>query len=67
MARAKKAVISVTAEEQALCDIMGSEPRHIDEILRQCGVPAPQAMSLLMGLELKGVIKQIEGKRYYLS
>jgi DNA processing protein len=62
----KKKEIPVTADERVLCDIMSPEPRHIDEILRSSGMPTPKAMSLLLALELKGVVKQTEGKRFYL-
>ena len=46
---------------------MSAEPKHIDDIVRASGMPTPKAMSLLMGLELKGAVKQTEGKRYYLA
>lgn len=57
----------VTDEEKVLCDIMSAEPRHIDEISRESGMPSPKALAVLLGLELKGIVKQTEGKRFYLA
>ncbi len=63
----KKAKIEITEEEKALCDILSGEPVHVDEILRAAGMPPQKALSLLLGLELKGVIRQMEGKRFHLA
>jgi len=63
----KKAKIEITEEEKALCDILSGEPVHVDEILRAAGMPPQKALPVLLGLELKGVIRQMEGKRFYLA
>jgi DNA processing protein len=34
------------------------EPRHVDEIVRQSAMPAPQVSSLLTMMELKGLVRQ---------
>ncbi|MFC1769897.1 DNA-processing protein DprA [Nitrospirota bacterium] len=59
--------LDVNEEQRRLCEAMSGEPVHVDEISRASGVPVPLALGLLLELELKGVIKQMEGKRFYLS
>jgi DNA processing protein len=63
----KRREAEVSVEEKALCDIMSAEPSHIDVISRQSGMAPAMALALLLGLELKGVVKQTEGKRFYLA
>jgi DNA processing protein len=63
----EKVKISVSDEEKALCKIMTGEPKHIDDISRESGMPVSKALAVLLGLELKGIVKQLEGKRFYLA
>lgn len=56
----------MTAEERMLCDILSGEPKHIDIISRELSMPPSKALALLLELELKGVVRQAEGKRFYL-
>lgn len=62
-----KARPQVTGEEKALCDIMSGEPVHVDYLSRQSGMPPSKTLAVLLGLELKGVVKQTEGKRFHLA
>lgn len=62
----EKVKITVTDEEKRLCDHMTPEPVHVDDITRESGMPAHMALSVLLSLELKGVVKQTEGKRFHL-
>lgn len=63
----EKVKIKVLGEEKSLCDILSGEPAHVDYILRQSGMPASKTLAVLLDLELKGVVKQAEGKRFYLA
>ncbi len=63
----KKGPLDLTDEEREVCSRLSSEPRHIDEISRESGLSVPRMLSLLLGLELKGVVSQTEGKRFYLK
>lgn len=56
----------VSDEEKALLSAIGLEPRHIDDISREAGVTARKALAVLLSLELKGVVRQSEGKRFHL-
>jgi len=62
----EKVKIEVTDEEKKLCNLLSGEPKQIDEISRESRLPASKALGILLGLELKGAVKQITGKRFYL-
>lgn len=57
---------SLADDERAVCEKMGGQPMHVDEIVRACGLPIAKALSILLQLELKGVVKQSEGKKFHL-
>ncbi|MBF0517222.1 MAG: DNA-protecting protein DprA [Nitrospirae bacterium] len=63
---AKKPEIALDEEEQRLCAQISHEPIHIDEIIRNSGVASNDVLTLLLGLEIKGVVKQIDGKKFQL-
>jgi DNA processing protein len=58
--------IEVNDEEKKVCCLLSGEPKQIDAISRESGLPASEALGILLGLELKGAVKQITGKRFYL-
>ncbi len=62
-----KVKIEVTDEEKNLCSLLSGEPKQIDDISRECGLPASKVLGILLGLELKGAVRQIIGKRFYLA
>ena len=57
----------LTGQEKSLCGLLSGEPVHVDEISRQSGRQVAEVLATLLGLELKGVIRQMEGKRFYLA
>ena len=59
--------IEVTEEEGRLCSLLSGEPKQVDVISRESGLPASKVLAVLLGLELKGAVKQITGKRFYLA
>ena len=59
--------LEITGEEKAICNILGNEPKHVDEIARETRIPSAKLLGLLLGLEIKGTIKQTEGKRFYMA
>ncbi len=63
----EKSKIEVTDEEKNLCNFLSGEPKHIDIISRESGLPTSKVLELLLGLELKGAIKQTAGNRFLLS
>ena len=45
-----------------------SEPhRHVDDIIRECGLPAPLVLSELTMMQIQGYVKQEAGKRFSLN
>jgi DNA processing protein len=58
---------SLTEEENRVCMMLSREPKHIDLIAREGGMSVNQLLNLLLSLELKGVVKQASGKRFYIA
>lgn len=59
--------LEITNEEKAICNILGSEPKHIDTIVRETSISTARLSGMLLGLEIKGIVKQADGKRFYLD
>lgn len=57
----------MSAEEGTVCATLTREPKHIDIVARETKLPVHKTLELLLSLELKGVVKQTNGKRFYLS
>lgn len=55
-------LISLTAEEQGVYDLLARGPRHIDLLIAEAGLPGGRVASALVTLELKGVVRQLGGK-----
>jgi DNA processing protein len=51
-------------EEKVFSYLKPDEGRHIDEILETCRLSVSEALSLLLNLELKGLIIQLPGKYF---
>ncbi|MCE5194044.1 MAG: DNA-processing protein DprA [Nitrospiraceae bacterium] len=62
----EKAKTELTDEEKRLCDIMTAEPRHVDILSRESMMPSSRVLGILLSLELKGIVKQAEGKKFFL-
>jgi DNA processing protein len=52
------------ASERKILEVVGAYPIHIDEILRSACLDAAEGSSLLMKMELKGILKQLPGKMF---
>jgi len=62
-----KELIPPTDTESLLLKQIGTEPTHIDEICRACGLSASTVSSTLTMMELKGMIKQLGAMNYALA
>jgi DNA processing protein len=58
--------LEITQEEHAICTVLGDDPKHVDLIARETGVPPSRLSAILLSLEIKGVIRQHDGKRFTL-
>jgi DNA processing protein len=59
--------VQLEGEESRLCAMLSGEPRHVDLISRESGLSVNQLLNLLLSLELKGIVKQASGKRFYIA
>lgn len=48
--------------DEAIYNLISLEPKHIDQIVRECALPVSQVTSTLFSLEVKGLIRQLRGK-----
>ncbi len=56
--------LEINDEEKAICNILGSEAKHIDHIARELKMPAARLSGLLLGLEIKGIVRQTVGNNF---
>lgn len=59
-----KLKVELTEEEKKVFNLLSLEPNHIDKIAKQSNVEIPQVLSVLLSLELKGLVKQLSGKMF---
>lgn len=65
--KSEKTPPGITGDEKTLYNFLTSGPRHIDSIIREMKITSGRALSMLLNLELKGVIRQTEGKYFSLD
>ncbi len=63
----EKTKIELSDEEKRFCNYLTGEPKHVDNISRESGLPPSKVLEILLRLELKGVIRQTTGNRFYLA
>lgn len=54
----------LSEREQRLRDAIRGEPRHIDELAEETGMPVAEVGALLFGMELNGVVRN-QGAQFY--
>ena len=59
-----KANLNLTPDEQTVLSVMNADSVHIDEITRVTQLPIGKVSSLLVMLELKGIVQQLPGKQF---
>jgi DNA processing protein len=57
-------VLPETDAERLLLDCIGAEPRHINELILDTGIPIHEANGTLLTMELKGLIRQSGAQHY---
>ena len=62
-----KRSVSLSDDERNIVKYLSKEPVNVDVLTRESKIPLNKLLSILTALELKGVVKQAEGKRFYLS
>ena len=61
---ARAALPELSEPEAAVWSVLGAEPKHVDEIIEETGMGAPQVLSTLLVLEVKRVVRQHPGKLF---
>ncbi len=56
--------LELSANEQAVYDVLGKDDLSIDDVIRQCGLPASATSVALLSLEMKRLIRQLPGKMF---
>ena len=56
--------LNLNETEQIIFDIIGVEPKGFDEIQSETEMPTNDLLMCLTGMELRGLIEQVEGDRY---
>ena len=59
--------VDLTPDEQRLLDVLGPYPLHIDDVTRRVTLEPGRVASMLLQLELKGLVQQSAGKHFALS
>jgi DNA processing protein len=62
-----QAVLPDNDEEGKLLELISHDPRHVDDLIRESGLPTTTVTSTLMMMELKGMIKQMGGMQFVLA
>ncbi len=57
----------LTEQEELVINNLSSQPRPVDDIIAATGLSASDILSLLLHLELRGLIRQTPGKTYILQ
>ena len=60
----KKEIPHLELDEMEVYQIVQTAPLHIDEIVERTGKSVSEISLLLMNLQMKGIIKELPGKRY---
>ncbi len=63
--REARVVLPADATEARLFEILGHEPLHVDDIHAQADLPIEKVTAALAMMELKGMVRQVGGMRYY--
>ena len=57
-------IFQMNDSERKIYELIGDYPMHIDEVARRGKMDASEVSSILMNMELKGIIRQLTGKMF---
>jgi DNA processing protein len=63
----KREIPPMSENERIVYERLSNEPKHVDILVRELKMSSSQLLSLLLRLELKGVVKQYGGKNFALA
>jgi DNA processing protein len=62
-----RAIVPETPVERTLLSCLGHEPIHLDEVVRNSGLPTATVSSTLCMMELKGMVRRVDNMSYVLA
>lgn len=62
-----QAALPENEEERRLLALIGHDPLHVDELIRESGLPTMMVTATLTMMELKGLIRQVAGMQFVLA
>jgi DNA processing protein len=62
-----RAALPEDATEARLLSLLSADPIHVDQIVRDSGLPVAQVSSTLAMMELKGMVRQVAGMQYVVA
>lgn len=54
----------LTPAERKMVELVDLQPKHVDEIIRDCGLPSSEVSSMLTLLEMRGFVRRVPGNAY---
>jgi DNA processing protein len=57
----------LTDMERRLVDLLSEGPLQIDQLCRDVSLPVAETLEFLLALELKGIVRELSGKRFVLT
>ena len=55
---------NLSSEEQTMLALMSRDPQHLDDLTERSHLTSAKVAGILLGLELKSVVRQLPGQRY---
>lgn len=62
--QAARSILPPEPKEARLLEILGPEPKHVDELTNLAGLPIEEVSATLTMMELKGLVRQVGGMNY---
>jgi len=60
----RRPVEDLTSGECLVLEHLTAAPKQLDNLVRECGLAVSDAASYLLSLELRGMVRQLSGKRF---
>jgi DNA processing protein len=62
--KAEQALEVLGPDARCIMEEVGTDPLHADDLSRRTGLEIPRVLSLLLHMEIEGLVEQLPGMRY---
>ncbi len=62
--KAEQALEALGPDARCIMEEVGTDPLHADDLSRRTGLEIPRVLSLLLQMEIEGLVEQLPGMRY---